>query len=410
MPISRPQIIGQIRPFYEDGLVKVITGMRRTGKSTLLRLIADDMKTSLGRAEDSFIFLNFERMELARLTNAKALHKHLKQAIAKTTKRVTLFLDEIQNVKGWETCINSLRAENLCDIFVTGSNSKLLSSELATHLAGRTIQFQLFPFSFAEYSLARREQSKPKANLSDATLWQEYLVYGGMPGILQYRSLEATHQYLGDIFEGIALKDVAQRLNIRQTYVLERIYHYLLSEIGHRISAANIEKFLKSEKLTISRDALLEYLHAGVQAYAFERAESQDLHGKKIFRFQPKLYVTDHGFREAFFPGSNMRNIDQVLENIVYIELLRRGWSVQVGNVSGKEIDFIAEHNGKKLYIQVAYLLASEETIVREFSPLQAVRDNWPKLVLSMDPISRSQDGIEHKSIIDFLLTNENNF
>ena len=405
MPIARPQLVRRIRPFYEDGQVKVITGMRRTGKSTLLRLIADDMKTFLGRSEESFVFLNFERLEWNRLTQPHALHEYLQHAIDNSPARVTLFLDEIQNVRDWETCINSLRADNRCDIFVTGSNSKLLSSELATHLAGRTIQFQVFPFSFAEYCAARRAQQE--GGVSDASLWREYLVFGGMPGVVRYPTLEAAQQYLCDVFEGIALKDVAQRWNIRQTYVLERVYRYLLAEAGHRISAGNVEKYLKSEKLSLSRDALLEYMHAGVQTYAFEKVEGQDLQGKKVLRFQPKLYVADHGFREAYFPGSNTRNIDQVLENIVCIELLRRGWTLRVGDVEGKEMDFIAERGAVKLYVQVAYLLASDETVEREFSPLRNVPDNWPKLVLSMDPISRSQDGIEHKNITDFLLSGD---
>ena len=405
MPIARPQLIRRIRPFYEDGQIKVITGMRRTGKSTLLRLIADDLKVQQGRLEESFVFLNFERMEWSHLTDPQALHEYLRQAVANAPVRATLFLDEIQNVRDWETCINSLRADDCCDIFVTGSNSKLLSSELATHLAGRTIQFQVFSFSFAEYCAARRAQSAEK--LSDAALWRDYLIFGGMPGVVRYPTIEAARQYLCDVFEGIVLKDVAQRWNIRQTYVLERVYRYLLAESGHRISAGNIEKYLKSEKLSLSRDALLEYMHAGVQTYAFEQAEGQDLQGKRVFRFQPKLYAADHGFREAYFPGSNTRNIDQTLENIVCLELLRRGWTVRVGDAAGKEIDFIAERNGVKCYIQVTYLLSSDETVEREFAPLRTVPDNWPKLVLSLDPVCRSQDGIEHKNIMDFLLGDE---
>lgn len=299
--------------------------------------------------------------------------------------------------------MNSLWADDLCEIFITGPNSKLLSGELATHLAGRTIQFQVFPFSFAEFCEAWQQKSNQES-LSLNELWQQFLVRGGMPGALHYSELSDAHQYLRDVFEGIALKDVAQRWSIRQTALLETVFKYLMSEAGHRISAGNIEKYLKSQNLSVSRNTLLEYLHAGAQTYAFKRLERVDLRGRKILRFQPKVFLADHGFREAHHPGSNAHDIDQTLKNIVCIELLRRGWTLTTDDANGKEIDFVAERNSQRLYVQVTYLLVSETAIEREFAPLILVQDNWPKMVLSMDQVNFSRSGIVHQNILDFLL------
>lgn len=405
MLITRPALIERIRPFYCDDLVKVITGMRRAGKSSLLRLIATDLAQQFGRPESAFLAINFESISNRALLDPVYLCQHITKAAKASPCRFTVLLDEIQNVHDWELCINSLRADNICDIYITGSNSKLLSGELATHLAGRTIKFQVFPFSFAEYCNSRRQQIGNAAPVpAESNLFEEYIVRGGMPGLIHYTPRSSDGAYLRDVFESIVLKDVVQRWKIRNTALLEVIYRFLMSEIGHRISAGNIEKYLKSEQLSISRDTLLEFIRAGTETFAFERLEGRDVQGRKVLKFQPKLYLGDHGFREAYFPDSNKRNIDQVLENIVCIELLRRGWTVSVGEVEGKEIDFIAEKDGEKLYLQVSYLLASEDTVKREFAPLLALRNNWPKLVLSMDPINRSSEGIVHKHIIDFLL------
>lgn len=405
MLIDRPQLIRRIRPFYSDGRVKVITGMRRTGKSSLLRLIANDMTATLGRPESSFVFLNFERPVLPALRDPLKLHDRIVEAAARSPARLTVFLDEIQSVGGWGTCVSSLLADDVCDIFVTGSNSRLLSDAFAALPAGRAVEFQVFPFSFAEFRAARRQlEGSP---LSDLALWQEYLTYGGMPGVLQHRSLPASHECLLDVFTVIVLKDIARRRNVRSAEALEELCRRLVMEAGRRISAGDLEKHLKSEKLPLSRDALLEQLQAGAEAGAFIRLETTDLHGERVRRFRPKTYVADHGFREALFPSSNARDIDQTLENIVCIELLRRGWSLRTGDAQGREIDFIADRSGERMYVQVSYLLASEETVEREFAPLRTVPDNWPKLVLSMDPVTRSRDGIRHENILEFLLSEE---
>ena len=358
----------------------------------------------LHRPKDSFVQLNFEDFGLRSLKTAQAMHEYIEAFVSHTSNRATVMLDEVQNVEDWEDCINSLRARNLCDIFITGSNSKLLSGELATHLAGRTLQFEVFPFSFSEFRDSRLQidcaEPIPKTR-------QDFLTWGGMPGLSLYPNLEAGRLYLRDAYESIVLRDVAQRCGIRQSAVLEELFAYLLEQAGHRISAANIEKYLKSQKISLSRDALLDYIKAGTDAFVFHWLESVDAKGKRVFIFQPKMYVCDHGFREAVFAGSNALNIDQVLENIVCIELKRRSWSIRTGDEAGREIDFVAEKSGSRLYVQVCYLLTGEETFKREFEPLARVQDNYPKLVLSLDPIARPYKGIDHQNLVEFLLKSE---
>ena len=406
MLISRPHLLKQIVPFYDDGLVKVITGMRRTGKSSLLRLIAEDKKRRGGLPENAFLFLNFELLTLSDLTDYQTLYAYIRKAIDRSPARLTVFLDEIQNVPNWELCVNSLRSENRCDIYVTGSNSKLLSGELATHLAGRFVRFRVFPFTFAEFCEARQAHRARQTDqaIDRTTLWNEYLLVGGMPGITAYEDTASAHLYLRDIFESIVLKDIAQRRNIRQTHRLEMLFRYLTEQIGHRISPKAIEQFLKSEKTSLSRDTILEYIDAGCEAFAFDKLTCADIKGKELLRFQSKVFAADHGFREALFPQSNLRDIDQVLENILCTHLMSHGWTLSIGQADGREVDFVAERNGEKRYFQVCYLLASPETEKREFSPLYQIQDNWPKYVLSLDPILRPRDGIAHENLVSFLL------
>ena len=400
--VQRPRLVAHFQPYYEDGLVKVITGLRRSGKSSALRLIAEDMRTVLDRPKEDFYFLNFEDFSLRSLTDPEALHKHLLERIASAKKRSTIFLDEIQNVREWEKVVNSLRSRGECDLFITGSNAHLLSSELATHLSGRAMQFEVQPFSFGEFREVRRMVLGEA--FDEVKAWRDYLTWGGMPGAAHYRDMTTAANYLRDVYRAILLKDVAERHAVRQPALLEMLYAYLLEQVGHRVSMGNVEKYLKSEHLTASRDTLLNYVAAGCDAFMFRRVDGMDAVGKQAFKFNPKIYVADHGFREGFFSDANARNIDQVLENIVCSELHRRGWQLRFGNVGTKEVDFVAQRQGRKLYVQVSYLLASEETIRREFEPLLAIKDNWPKLVLSLDDFTRSSDGIEHKNLREWLL------
>lgn len=401
--IKREAYMSRIRPFIGSDLVKVLTGIRRCGKSVMLELIQEEI-TSSGMDPSQFISINFENMSNAGLCTAQALHDEIICRAAKISGKIYLFFDEIQEVQNWETCINSFRVELDCDIYITGSNAKLLSGELATYLAGRYVEFVIYPFSFDEFIQLYRTIF-PEADVR--TCFNRYLIVGGMPYLANLRYEEtACRQYLQDLFNSVELKDIVQRNKVRDVDMLERIIAYVTANIGTTFSSTAISKYLKSERRSVSPETVLGYLKACTDAFLFYQVKRQDLRGKKILTVNEKYYVADHGVREAVF-GGNHRDINLVLENIVYLELLRRGYVVTVGKVGDKEIDFICESQGNRLYIQVAYLLASEETIQREFGVYERVRDNYPKYVLTLDEFDMSRDGIKHRNIRDFLLEKE---
>lgn len=401
--IKREAYMSRIRPFIGSDLVKVLTGIRRCGKSVMLELIQEEI-TASGVDPSQFISINFENMSNASLCTAQALHDEIIGRAAQLSGKVYLFFDEIQEVQDWETCINSFRVELDCDIYITGSNAKLLSGELATYLAGRYVEFVIYPFSFDEFIQLYRTIF-PDADVR--TCFNRYLTAGGMPYLANLRYEEtACRQYLQDLFNSVELKDIVQRNKVRDVDMLERIIAYVTANIGTTFSSTAISKYLKSEGRSVSPETVLGYLKACTDAFLFYQVKRQDLRGKKILTVNEKYYVADHGVREAVF-GGNQRDINLVLENIVYLELLRRGYVVTVGKVGDKEIDFICESQGNRLYIQVAYLLASEETIQREFGVYERVRDNYPKYVLTLDEFDMSRDGIKHRNIRDFLLEKE---
>ena len=401
--IKREAYMSRIRPFIGSDLVKVLTGIRRCGKSVMLELIQEEI-TASGVDPSQFISINFENMSNASLCTAQALHDEIIGRAAQLSGKVYLFFDEIQEVQDWETCINSFRVELDCDIYITGSNAKLLSGELATYLAGRYVEFVIYPFSFDEFIQLYRTIF-PEADVR--TCFNRYLTAGGMPYLANLRYEEtACRQYLQDLFNSVELKDIVQRNKVRDVDMLERIIAYVTANIGTTFSSTAISKYLKSEGRSVSPETVLGYLKACTDAFLFYQVKRQDLRGKKILTVNEKYYVADHGVREAVF-GGNQRDINLVLENIVYLELLRRGYVVTVGKIGDKEIDFICESQGNRLYIQVAYLLASEETIQREFGVYERVRDNYPKYVLTLDEFDMSRDGIKHRNIRDFLLDKE---
>jgi len=393
----------RIRPFIGSDLVKVLTGIRRSGKSVMLNLIQEELIEN-GVNKEQFISLNFESMSNVNLCTATALHEEIMRQASLIEGKVYLFFDEIQEVKDWERAINSFRVELDCDIYLTGSNAKLLSGELATYLAGRYVEFVIYPFSFKEF-MELYTSIYPSADTRNC--FNAYLTIGGMPYLSNLRYEEnACRQYLKDLFNSVELKDVVKRNNIRDVDMLERIVAYITANIGTSFSATSISKYLKNEGRNISTETVLNYLKACTDAFLFYQVKRQDLQGKKILAVNEKYYVADHGIREAIF-GGNMKDINLVLENIVYMELLRRGYSVTVGKVHDKEIDFVCENKNEKLYVQVAYLLASEETIKREFDVLTEVRDNFPKYVVTLDEFDMSRDGIKHRNIREFLLADE---
>lgn len=390
----------RIRPFINSELIKVFTGIRRSGKSVMLELVKNELKKS-GVSDKKFLCINFEQFSNSELLDAKILHKRIVEFQKSADGKIYLFFDEIQEVDGWEKCINSCRVDFDCDIYITGSNAKLLSGELATYLAGRYVEFVIYPFSFAEFLEMNCQKN---SQIDKSACFTAFLKTGGMPFLANFFGDDsAKNQYLMDIYNSVVLKDVVKRNNIRDVDTLERIIAYAFSNIGHIFSATSLSKYFKSEKRNISHDTILNYLKFCADAFLIYKISRYDLEGKKVLTVNEKYYCADHGLREAVF-GKNTQNIDQILENIVCLELLRRNFKVFVGKKDESEIDFIAERNGVKIYVQVAYLLASEETVRREFSVYDSIKDNFPKYVVSMDEFDFSHNGIIHRNIRDFLL------
>ena len=383
-----------------NDLVKVLTGIRRCGKSVMLDLIKEELLAS-GVESSQIVSINFENMSNAHLCTAAALHDEILRRASEIRGKVYLFFDEIQEVEAWEKCINSFRVELDCDIYITGSNARLLSGELATYLAGRYVEFVIYPFSFAEF-IELYHTVCPDADIRQC--FNKYLTAGGMPYLSNLRYDDAaSRQYLRDLFNSVELKDIVKRSNIRDVDMLERIVAYITSNIGTTFSATSISKYLKNEGRSVSPETVLNDIRACMDAFLFYQVKRQDLQGKMILTVNEKYYVADHGVREAVF-GGNRRDINLVLENIVYMELLRRGYTVTIGKAGDQEIDFVCEDQGNKLYVQVAYLLASEDTIQREFGVYGRIRDNFPKYVVTLDEFDMSRDGIRHRNIRDFLL------
>ena len=401
--IKREMYMRRIRPFIGSDLIKVMTGIRRCGKSVMLELIKQEL-TESGISPSQFISINFEDMRYSHLQTAEALHDEITKKAADMEGKVYLFFDEIQEVKDWEKCVNSFRVTLDCDIFITGSNAKLLSGELATHLGGRYVEFVIYPFSFAEFIELYRPIA-PDASVQKC--FQQYLLSGGMPYLanIQYVD-EPSKQYLYDLFNSVQLKDIVKRNKIRDVDLLERIIAYVMANVGNTFSATSLAKFFKSEHRAVAPETILNYIKYCCDAYLFYQVKREDLQGKQILATNEKYYIADHGIREAVF-GGNTRDINLILENIVYLELLRRGYKVTVGRIGNKEIDFVCDKRGEKLYVQVAYLLAEEETIAREFGAYDNIRDNFPKYVISLDEFDMSRNGIKHRNIRDFLLMEE---
>lgn len=397
--IKREMYMSRIRPFIGKELIKVMTGFRRSGKSVMLQLIQEEL-IEKGVDKQQFISFNFEKMGFEHLCNAKALHDEVMRLSGIIGGKVYLFFDEIQEVKSWEKCINSLRVDLDCDIYITGSNAKLLSGELATYLGGRYVEFVIYPFSFTEF---KELYLSVYPQTSDAECFNKYIVAGGMPYLsnLNYEA-EPSRLYLEDLYNSVVLKDIVKRNTVRDVDLLEKIIAYVTANIGTTFSATSISRFFKSENRTVATETVLNYIKHCLDAYLFYQVKREDLVGKQILSVNEKYYISDHGVREAVF-GGNTRDINLILENIVYMELLRRGYKVTVGRFGDKEIDFVCCKQNNKLYVQVTYILASPETIEREFGVLEQIPDNFPKYVVSMDEIDMSRNGIKHCNIRKFL-------
>ena len=391
--VKRELWLKKIRPFYENELIKVLIGIRRSGKSIILKQIQDELLAN-GINPDHIIFINFEDLAFSFIKNETDLHNYIKPQII-DDKKYYLFFDEIQNVQNFEKVLNSLRATQNVSIFITGSNANLLSGELATLLAGRYVTFKIMPFTFVECL-----QIQNITNPTDSDL-MNYLKFGGMPQRFSLSTESEIKTFLSDLYDSIVLKDIISRYKVKNVELLDKIINYLASTSSQIFSASSINNFFKNEGRECSKETLYNYLSYVVQSCVVNKAKRYDISGKKTLSTLEKYYLADTGFANLH---SLKFDIGAMLENVVYNELLARGYEIQVGVTSNSEIDFIATKDGQKEYYQVAYILHDENTIKREFGVYQKVKDNFPKFVISADHFDFSQDGIIHKNIIKWLL------
>lgn len=395
--IIRERYLKLIRPFYDQDLIKVLIGIRRSGKSVILTQIMDELKQ---KSIDSkhIIYMNFEDYDYEAYTDPQKLNDYIKEKI-NDDEKYYIFFDEIQNVDKWERVVNSLRATKNASIFITGSNSDLLSSDLATHIAGRYVSFKVTPFTFEEVcELLNVTDSR---DIEDA--FNDYIKWGGMPQRFMQNDDNSKRTYLYDIYDSIIMKDIVKRFNIKDIDLLRRIITYILTTPSQVFSPDSLKKYMQSDSRNVSLETLYNYLDYIVRANLISKAERYDVRGKRILTGKYKYYLTDLGFTNVLSVGRK-EQIGSYLENIVYNELNARGYNVNVGTLDNGEIDFIATKFNEKIYIQVAYILSDESVITREFGAYKKIEDNYPKYVLSMDKFDLSQNGIIHKNIIDWLL------
>ena len=394
--LKREMYLSRIRGFYDSDLIKILVGIRRCGKSVILKQIMNELKEKKVD-ENHIIYVNFELIEFEELQDYKKLNKYIKEKI-KDDKKYYVFLDEIQKVIKFEEVVNSLRAsiENI-SIFITGSNSKLLSNELSTVLSGRYVLFNIYPLSYKEFIELTGKDAK-----SIETFW-DFVKWGGLPNRTQFKDEGNIKDYLYSVFDSIILRDVVERLGLKDTILFDLILQYIVDTTGRQFSAENVINFLKREGKSISTETLYTYLDALCKALMIKKIYRYDIHGKAILKTLNKYYMTDLGI--AQIKNNNFEiNKSFAIENVVYNELLERGYDVYIGKTKDGEIDFIATKTEEKIYIQVTYLLESEKVINREFGAFEEIKDNYPKYVLSLDNTNFSRQGIIHKNIIDWLL------
>ena len=394
--LKRENYLSRIRGFYDSDLIKILVGIRRCGKSVILNQIIDEIKEK-GVSNDHIIWINFEYIEYENLKNYKELNKYIKEKI-KDENKYYIFLDEIQKVDKFEEVVNSIRASiKNVSIFITGSNSKLLSQELSTVLSGRYVLFNIYPLSYKEFVKLTSKNSK-----DEKTFWN-FVKWGGLPNRCEFELEINIKDYLHSVFDSIILRDVVDRLGLKDTILFNLLLQYIVDTTGREFSAENVINFLKQEGKSISTETLYIYLDALCKALIIKKIYRYDIHRKTILKTLNKYYMTDLGI--AQIKNNNFEiNKGFAIENVIYNELLIRGYDVFIGKTKNGEIDFIATKEDKKEYYQVSYLLSDDKVIEREFGAFDNVLDDYPKYVLSLDRKDFSKNGIVHKNIIDWLL------
>ena len=399
--ILRPLYIEKITAYTDTAFIKILTGVRRCGKSTIMKMVADDLHKR-GIPNNNILMYNFDSMQYDDIKTAKSLYGEVKARLSKTGKTY-LFFDEIQEVSNWEKAVNSFMTDFDVDIYVTGSNSRMMSSEISTYLTGRYVSFRVFPLSFAEYLTFRKTYCDTENLYAEFT---RYLRFGGFPAInLQELSVEVAYRAVADIYNSTIFTDIVKRSQIRKIDQLERIVRFAFDNIGRTFSAASISKYLKSENRSIDNETVYNYLSKLEDAFILHRCSRYDIQGKEILKTQEKFYVCDPALRYSVL-GYNSDSVATMLENIVYLELLRRGYNVNIGLLPDGEIDFVASRQENKLYIQIAQQIDSIKTEEREYGRLLKIRDNHPKYVLRTDEFAGgNHEGIKTMHIADFLVS-----
>ena len=401
--IERPLYVDKIMAYVDTPFVKILTGVRRCGKSTILKMIMERLKTERNIPEDRIISCRFDSMEYEDMT-AKQIYTLLKEKLSPAGKTY-LFLDEVQEIKGWEKIVNSLASDFDVDLYITGSNSRMMSSEIATYLTGRYISFRIFTLSFGEYLMFKSKFAnvgEPKAELAN------YVRLGGFPAThLQAYSQDEIYTIVRDIYNSTIFSDIVKRNQVRKIDQLERVVKYTFNNVGNTFSAKSIADYLKAERRSLDNETVYSYLEKLEKAYLLHRCSRYDLQGKEILKTQEKFYLADVALRYSVL-GYNADSVASSLENIVYLELCRRGYTVNVGKTGDSEIDFVAVRQNEKIYVQVTQEINSEKTEKREYNRLLEIPDNYPKFVLTTDEFAGGNyEGIKTMHIADFLLSAE---
>ena len=401
--IDRPLYVDKIMAYVDTPFVKILTGVRRCGKSTILKMIMERLKTERNIPENRIISCRFDSMEYEDMT-AKQIYTLLKEKLSPVGKTY-LFLDEVQEIKGWEKIVNSLASDFDVDLYITGSNSRMMSSEIATYLTGRYVSFRIFTLSFGEYLMFKSKFAnvgEPKTELAN------YVRLGGFPAThLQAYSQDEIYTIVRDIYNSTIFSDIVKRNQVRKIDQLERVVKYTFSNVGNTFSAKSIADYLKSERRSLDNETVYSYLDKLEKAYLLHRCSRYDLQGKEILKTQEKFYLADVALRYSVL-GYNADSVASSLENIVYLELCRRGYTVYVGKTSDGEIDFVAVRQNEKIYVQVTQEINSEKTEKREYNRLLEIPDNYPKFVLTTDEFAGGNyEGIKTMHIADFLLSAE---
>ena len=401
--INRPLYTEKIMVYTDTPFVKVLTGVRRCGKSTILKMIMEKLQNERGISEDQIVSMRFDSMEYEDMT-AKQMFEAVKAKFSEN-KKTYLFLDEVQEIEGWEKVVNSLASDYDVDLYVTGSNSRMMSSEISTYLTGRYVSFRIFPLSFEEYLTFRKEYTEVKdvhAELAD------YIRLGGFPAThLRDYSQDEVYTIVRDIYNSTIFSDIVRKNQIRKVDQLERVVKYTFSNVGNTFSAKSISDYLKSEHRKIDNETVYSYLEKLEKAYLLHRCSRYDLQGKEILKTQEKFYLADTALRYSVL-GYHPDSVASSLENVVYLELCRRGYEVNIGKTADGEVDFVAQRQGEKLYVQVTQEIQSEKTERREYDRLLEIKDNYPKYVLRTDEFAGGNyEGIKSMHVADFLLSKE---